>query len=210
MPPCWAIAFAERWVRTVRHELLDRTLIWNQRQRGRLLDEFVEHHNQHRPHRNLNQRAPTDNTDASVIQLSRTDDFSAPSGVTEDLYLAEQKRIGDELERLEDELPQDESTERDRAAESSETLVHTVASLDLETAWEAASTYERRILVDELVENVTVGPEWFSVTLYGSPPVRTRYGEVGLKDSDPVGVGGATHTPSTWNPWTGSYHAVAA
>jgi len=27
-----ATAFAERWVRTVRHELLDRALIWNQHQ----------------------------------------------------------------------------------------------------------------------------------------------------------------------------------
>ncbi|MCP4963077.1 MAG: transposase [Actinomycetia bacterium] len=43
-----ANAFAERWVRTVRHELSDRTLIWNQRQLRRLLDEYLEHYNTHR------------------------------------------------------------------------------------------------------------------------------------------------------------------
>ena len=53
-----ANAFAERWVRTVRHELLDRTLIWNQRQLQRPLNEFVAHYNEHRPHRSLGQRAP--------------------------------------------------------------------------------------------------------------------------------------------------------
>ena len=66
-----ANAFAERWVRTVRHELLDRTLIWNQRQLRLLLDDFIEHYNQHRPHRSLNQRAPTDNADASMIELGQ-------------------------------------------------------------------------------------------------------------------------------------------
>ena len=53
-----ANAFAERWVRSVRHELLDRTLVWNQRQLRRLLDDYVEHYNTHRPHRSLGQRAP--------------------------------------------------------------------------------------------------------------------------------------------------------
>ena len=53
-----ANAFAERWVRSVRHELLDRTLVWNQHQLGRLLDDYVEHYNTHRPHRSLGQRAP--------------------------------------------------------------------------------------------------------------------------------------------------------
>ena len=71
-----ANAFAERWVRTIRHELLDRTLIWNQHQLLRLLEEFVAHHNTHRPHRSLNQRAPTDEADATVIdpdqQIRRT------------------------------------------------------------------------------------------------------------------------------------------
>jgi len=55
-----ANAFAERWVRTVRHELLDRTLIWNQRQLCQLLDDFVAHYNEHRPHRSLRLRAPDD------------------------------------------------------------------------------------------------------------------------------------------------------
>lgn len=64
-----ANAFAERWVRTIRHELLDRTLIWNQRQLRRLLEEFMMHHNTHRPHRSLNQRAPTDDADAAVLEL---------------------------------------------------------------------------------------------------------------------------------------------
>ncbi len=55
-----ANAYAERWVRTLRHELLDRTIIWNERHLRRLLDEYVAHYNDHRPHRSLHQRAPDD------------------------------------------------------------------------------------------------------------------------------------------------------
>jgi putative transposase len=55
-----ANAYAERWVGTVRRELCDRTLIWNQRHLEQLLREYVEHYNTHRPHRTLGQRAPND------------------------------------------------------------------------------------------------------------------------------------------------------
>jgi transposase InsO family protein len=55
-----ANAYAERWVRTLRHELLDRTLIFNERQLRSLLSEYVEHYNNHRPHRGLDQHAPDD------------------------------------------------------------------------------------------------------------------------------------------------------
>jgi hypothetical protein len=39
----------ERWVRTCRHELLDRTLIWNQRHLLHALHEFECFYNGHRP-----------------------------------------------------------------------------------------------------------------------------------------------------------------
>ena len=61
-----ANAFAERWVRSVRHELLDRTIIWNERQLRALLADYVAHYNQHRPHRSLGQRAPAGD-DVAVI-----------------------------------------------------------------------------------------------------------------------------------------------
>jgi putative transposase len=55
-----ANAYAERWVGTVRRELLDHTLIWNRRHLEQLLGEYVAHYNTHRPHRGLHQRAPDD------------------------------------------------------------------------------------------------------------------------------------------------------
>jgi transposase InsO family protein len=48
----------ERWVQTCRHELLDRTLIWNQRHLLHSLREFEHFYNQHRPHRTLRSAAP--------------------------------------------------------------------------------------------------------------------------------------------------------
>ena len=53
-----ANAYSERWGRIVRHELLDRTIIWNERQLLVLLEEYVQHYNEHRPHRSVGQRAP--------------------------------------------------------------------------------------------------------------------------------------------------------
>ena len=51
-------AIMERWVRTCRDELLDRTLIWNQAHLLHALREFEHHYNDHRPHRTLRQAAP--------------------------------------------------------------------------------------------------------------------------------------------------------
>jgi putative transposase len=53
-----ANAYAERWVGTVRRELLDRMLIFGCRQLQAVLAEYADHYNGHRPHRALGQATP--------------------------------------------------------------------------------------------------------------------------------------------------------
>jgi transposase InsO family protein len=53
-----ANTFAERWIGSIRRELLDRTIIWNRRQLERLVIDYIAHHNEHRPHQSLEQLPP--------------------------------------------------------------------------------------------------------------------------------------------------------
>ena len=51
-------AIMERWVRSCRTELLDRTLIWNPAHLLHALREYTQFYNTHRPHRSLVSAAP--------------------------------------------------------------------------------------------------------------------------------------------------------
>ena len=48
----------ECWIGSCRREVLDRTLVWNQRHLIAVLREYEDYYNTHRPHRTLNQAAP--------------------------------------------------------------------------------------------------------------------------------------------------------
>ena len=48
----------ERWIQACRHELLDRTLIWNQAHLLYALREYEQHYNEHRPHRGIANARP--------------------------------------------------------------------------------------------------------------------------------------------------------
>jgi len=67
-----ANAYCERWVRTVRAEVTDRMLIAGPRHLRTVLDEYVMHFNQHRPHRARNLRPPdhADGIEAPVTDLA--------------------------------------------------------------------------------------------------------------------------------------------
>jgi putative transposase len=64
-----ANAIMERWIGSCRRELLDQTLIWNQRHLLRVLRDYEAHHNEHRPHRSLGQAAPLKLLPAPVTDL---------------------------------------------------------------------------------------------------------------------------------------------
>jgi putative transposase len=69
-----ANAFAERWIRTVRHECLDWVLVWNRRHLEQLLAAYVRHYNTARPHRGINLGVPAVDREpapASLEQIRR-------------------------------------------------------------------------------------------------------------------------------------------
>jgi putative transposase len=67
-----ANAYAERWVGTVRREVLDRMLIFGGGQLRLVLAEFVDHYNVHRPHRALGQLPPLRPGESAVVPAGRS------------------------------------------------------------------------------------------------------------------------------------------
>jgi putative transposase len=62
-----ANAYAERWIGTVRREVLDRMLIFGCRQLQSVLAEYADHYNGHRPHRALGQVPPLGPGESAVV-----------------------------------------------------------------------------------------------------------------------------------------------
>jgi len=74
-------SLVERWIQSCRHELLDRTLVWNQAHLLRVLREYERFHNEHRPHRGLGDARPlhplpepiTDPAELAQLRIHRRD-----------------------------------------------------------------------------------------------------------------------------------------
>jgi putative transposase len=74
-------AIMQRWIKTCRHELLDRTLVWNQTHLLHALREYEWHFNGHRPHRGISNSRPltplpetiTDVDELAQLRIRRRD-----------------------------------------------------------------------------------------------------------------------------------------
>jgi len=65
-----ANAYAERWVRTVRVECLDWTLIWNRQHLQHVLTRYLEHYNASRPHRGIGLTVPVPSGALTAVETS--------------------------------------------------------------------------------------------------------------------------------------------
>ncbi len=111
-----------------------------------------------------------------------------------DLFAEEEARLSVAIReaKRETEAAQAQSAKVDDVAGHFEELVAVLTELDIDRAWAAATEVERRILLDELLKEVTVSPGYIDVTIHGAPPLHVLYQEVGLKESEFDRVGGGT------------------
>lgn len=106
----------------------------------------------------------------------------------------EQARTTTEIENLEHEssTAAAEQTRANDLAARFDQLLSLLDQLDLDDLWSHATDAERRTLLNELVEAVTVHPDRLTPTLRGAPPIGVAFSEVGLRDSEFSRVGGGT------------------
>ena len=111
-----------------------------------------------------------------------------------DLFAEEEARLTRLIEAAtaEADARQAETEQADDVARRFHNVAAALADLDVERAWQAATDQERRVLLEEFLDSVTVLPDHLEVTVHGAPRINVLLSEVGLKDSKNSGVGGGT------------------
>ncbi len=114
-----------------------------------------------------------------------------------DLFAEEESRLVALLDaaRAETEAAEIEQAVAADVRQRFDQVAAVLADLDVDRTWEAATPAERRVLLEELLESVTVLPDHLDATIAGAPRLNVLLEEVGLKKaphSQISGVGGGT------------------
>jgi hypothetical protein len=117
-----------------------------------------------------------------------------------DLFAEEEARLSVALREAQREVDDDrvEVARSDDVAQHFDAVARMLASLAVDKTWNAATEVERRVLIDEFLEEISVLPDYLDVKVHGAPPLHVRYQEVGMKDSGFDRVGGPNKAKPDW------------
>ena len=117
-----------------------------------------------------------------------------------DTFAVEHSDIVTKLKTLEQEV---DATEREKgirahALDKFDEVADLLGNMDVDQIWNAATSDERRTLVEDLVDSVCIYPDQLTVQVAGAPPFIVALDEVGLTQGckPVVSEGRPTHSPT--------------
>ena len=139
-------------------------------------------------------RAPAESLGALSTQRRKLLELYYGGRITAEFFHEEEQRLTVAIEAARAQASQERSQEvaQNELELRFEQVVAVLRDLNIEELWEAAEEKERRVLLEELLEWVTVYPDHLEVTVAGAPPLTVLYSEVGLKEAEIVRVGEGT------------------
>ena len=115
--------------------------------------------------------------------------------ISAEAFGTEEARIAAQIRALDADAALAAAAAREREERFNE-VVDVLTTTDVEELWDAATAEERRVLVEDLVEAVSMFPDHLEVKVGGAPPLLVELGEVGLRDPgtrSSVSEGGLSH-----------------
>ena len=100
-----------------------------------------------------------------------------------DLFAEEEARLSVAIREAQREVEDArvEVARSDDVAQHFDDVARLLAHLDVDKTWKAATELERRVLIDEFIEEISVLPDYLDVKVHGAPPLHVRYQEVGTE-----------------------------
>ncbi|HEX3842644.1 MAG TPA: recombinase family protein [Acidimicrobiales bacterium] len=144
--------------------------------------------------RRRSRRRPAESLAALTERRRKLLELYYQDQITGALFKEEEGLIASQIEATHAEAGREEQadSERDGLALRFEQVVSVLSTLDIDQVWVEATDLERRVLLDELMDRVTIFPDHIEVTVAGSPVLNVLFEEVGLAPSQNAGVGGGT------------------
>jgi hypothetical protein len=124
--------------------------------------------------------------------------------ISSELFAEEERSLTRQIEAVRAEASgrRQEDVQLDELAARFEQVAATLRDLDIDRVWSEATEAERRVLVEELVQQVAVFPDHLEVTVHGAPQLNVTLAEVGLSsdESQIACVGGGTRNKTPRSP----------